>query len=285
MKVFVLYTYFVLCFISPFTFGQTTSPYDSLLYHIGNIQSAHPDSAMDLIQSIKGKAHSQNDLFAIMKINTFEGLDYYYKSEYDSASVKYFKALELAEKIGDRLQKGIILNNLGSLYFDIEQYSSAQTYYDSAYQIMLQANNVKWLSKITGNYAGVLFMKGETDQSIELLKASIAYGLQAKSYISVAGAYGNLAMVLSSTNKEEDALAIFEKGIQMLDSVGDKRGVCIVQQRLGELLSSLGEFEKAESLLYKTLQLSYSIEHSESVMNTHLTLSKFYEQTHQKTVR
>lgn len=248
-----------------------------MLNHIGEIQMTLPDSALNLINDIKEKIEHSDDKFALMKLTNFEGLDFYLRSEFDSASAKYFDALELAEELNDIIHKGIILNNLGSLYFDLNQYDNAQKYYDQAYEIMLKENNVKWLSKITGNYAGVSFMQGDMDRSIELLQESIDYGVQAESFISVAGAYGNLAMVLSSLDRKEEALAIFDKGLTMLDSVGDQRGACIVMQKLGDLLAQLGEHDKAQEVLYNTLGMAHEIQHYESIMNAHLTLSKFYE--------
>jgi two-component sensor histidine kinase len=261
--------------------GQN-SPYDSILRHAGDIQLTLPDSALSILADIKPKAQAEDDQFALMKIITFEGLDHYYKSEYDLASEKYFEALELAEHNNFRLHKGILCNNLGSLYFDMKQYKKAQAFYDSAYVIMTEKHNVKWLSKITGNYAGVYFMQGDMDGAIALLEESIDYGLEAASFVSVAGAYGNLAMVLTQLNRKEEALAIFDKGLTMLDSVGDKRGVCIVKQKLGALLADMNENEKAAAVLYSTLALAHEIKHHESVMNSHLTLANYFEKTGQK---
>ncbi|MCB9195487.1 MAG: tetratricopeptide repeat protein [Flavobacteriales bacterium] len=260
-----------------FTHSQSKSSFESILNDIGEIQTYNQDSALKLIISIKPQVIEANDPFALMKLTNFEGLDYYYRSNYDSASIKYFEALKIAVSTQDLLHKGIIFNNLGSLHFDLSQYDEAQTYFDSAYQIMTQIQNVKWLSKVTGNAAGVKFMKGEFDESISLLEESINYGLAAQSYISVAGAYGNLAMVLTSMDRKQEALEIFNKGLSMLDSVGDKRGVCIVQQKLGELLLSIGENSQAESVLNSNLKLAYQIEHFESIMNTHLALANYFE--------
>ena len=99
-----------------------------MLNHIGEIQMTLPDSALNLINDIKEKIEHSDDKFALMKLNNFEGLDFYLRSEFDSASAKYFDALELAEELNDIIHKGIILNNLGSLYFDLNQYDNAQKY-------------------------------------------------------------------------------------------------------------------------------------------------------------
>jgi len=259
-----------------------TAMIDSMIFHVGEIQTEEPDSAMSILLEAEALAHGVADSIALMRISNFKGLDAYYKADFEQAAGHYFRSLKMAERHNRGDLVGIVSNNLGTLYFDLKELDRSQVYFERAYDIMHRKKNFKWLANITGNQAGIAYMKGSYEEAIELLKVSITYGIKAGNFRAVAGAYGNLAMVYTNQHLETDALETFERGVSMLDSAGDKRGISIVLNKLSRLQFSLGDREAAISTANKALELAEKIGNAESISNTHENLSAFLEETDPK---
>jgi|GEM_PF-1739199 len=273
---------FIVVFLSSFAGAQSkfrpndTLVIDSLLFHAGEIQRSHADSAFNIISRCEKIALETGDSIALIKVKSLTGIYYNMKSDYDQATTWFFDALQMAERHKRELQIGMICNNLGAVYFDLNQYEQSELYYERAYGIMDQLQNVKWLSNISSNLAGVFFMKQDFDRAIELLNEAIEYGIKAGNFESVSGSYANLAMVMQQLGRTDEALLTFDKGVNMLESVGDKRGVCIVLNKLGELQYQLEDRESAKATIKRCLTLAKEVDHKESVMKAYKTMAEVY---------
>jgi len=275
---------FFILFLTSFANGQNwsrpgdTITIDSLLFHAGEIQRSHADSAYQIIQNCEKIALETGDSIALIKVKSLTGIYFNMKSDHDQATIWFFDALQMAERFHQHLQIGMICNNLGAVYFDLSQFEQSELYYEKAYGIMEKLNNVKWLSNISSNLAGVFFMKHDFDRAIELLNEAIDYGVQAGNFESVSGSYANLAMVMEQLGRQNEALLTFEKGVSMLDSVGDKRGVCIVLNKLGELQFNMGDSPSAIETIGRCLVLATKVDHKESIMKAYKIMSTIYNE-------
>jgi two-component sensor histidine kinase/Tfp pilus assembly protein PilF len=269
-------------FLSSFASSQSrlrpndTLVVDSLLFQAGEIQRSYQDSAYQLISRCEKIAIETGDSIALMKVKTLNGIHFEMQADFDQATTLFFEALAMAERFNRDTEIGMLCNNLGTVYFDLKQFEQSEIYYQRAFEIMNDLNNVKWLSNVSSNLAGVFFVKNDFDRAIELLNEAIKYGVQAGNFESVSGSYANLAMVMQQLGRTDEALATFEKGVGMLDSVGDKRGVCIVLNKLGELQYQMADPTSAKKTISRCIALAKQVDHKESIMNAYKTMSAIY---------
>jgi two-component sensor histidine kinase/Tfp pilus assembly protein PilF len=273
---------FFTLFLSSFASSQIrlrpndTLVVDSLLFQAGEIQRSYQDSAYQLISRCEKIAIETGDSIALMKVKTLNGIHFEMQADFDQATTLFFEALAMAERFNRDTEIGMLCNNLGTVYFDLKQFEQSEIYYQRAFEIMNDLNNVKWLSNVSSNLAGVFFVKNDFDRAIELLNEAIKYGVQAGNFESVSGSYANLAMVMQQLGRTDEALATFEKGVGMLDSVGDKRGVCIVLNKLGELQYQMADPTSAKKTISRCIALAKQVDHKESIMNAYKTMSAIY---------
>jgi len=145
---------------------------------------------------------------------------------------------------------------LGALYFDILDYESSKMYYETTLKIMSDQNDTSWIARIYGNLAGVYFMSQDYAKSIETLNKSIELGISIGNYTIVGGALSNLAQLYMSLNDENAAFEAYDRGAFLLDSVGDKRGVCITFQEKGDALVQHNKLVEARNMYKKVLLTS-----------------------------
>lgn len=82
---------------------------------------------------------------------------------FDSASVYYKKALELADKRHGQTQKGTVLTSLGNISKDRGEYAAALEYYQAALQ---SADHPKFLDTEYYNLGDIYHALGETDSAL-----------------------------------------------------------------------------------------------------------------------
>lgn len=200
-----------------------------------------------------------------MRATNCLGVCDYIKGNYDAATRHYFDALKTSEQLELLVDEGVVCNNLGALYFDIQQLDESAKFYERAMRIMTAENDTVWRSKIAGNLAGVYFMREEYDRAIDALHLSIELGLQSNRLEAVGGARSNLAMVYRTLGQNDRAVETIASGIQLLDSIGDRRGVCIAMNELANLYYEVSDYAMAETTYQQSLARATEIGHKESI--------------------
>lgn len=250
---------------------------DSLIKKGSDRIYSNTDSSFQYFQEASNIALNCRDSFGIAKVTNYLGLYHYLKNNYDLASEFYFKALRLSERNKFIKDEGIVNNNLGSLFFDLEEYQKSKKYYERSLDIMSKLQDSIWIARIYGNLAGVYFMNQEYQKSIETLNKSVDLGIKTKNFVVIGSALSNLAMVHMTLNDTEAAFEAYDRGAYLLDSVGDKRGVCIVLQEKADALVTHKRYSLATETYEQVLKRAYKISHKESIMKSYKGLFDIQE--------
>ena len=83
------------------------------------------------------------------------------KGNYVSALNLFNKALEILKKYPRAAYEGILLNNVGSIHLEMQDYDNALYYYQMSEKIQLKENNKLGLALAYGNIGNVLKKKGQ----------------------------------------------------------------------------------------------------------------------------
>src|SRR4029453_9603682 len=68
-------------------------------------------------------------------------IGYTFQGRYDEALTCYMRVLELLEENDDKKERSVILNNVGLVYFKLNDYDKALFYYDKSLQLKKQLEN------------------------------------------------------------------------------------------------------------------------------------------------
>jgi signal transduction histidine kinase len=204
-----------------------------------------------------------------------------------------FKALEIRKQIKDSVGIMSSYIKLGTAYFELAKYAESQRFYNKAITYAKALNDEVNLLKIYQNSANVLEANGSTEQALVLHKdiqvlakklgedgiliVSLGntgsvyrklkmYPESRKAYeeaeilIKKSGdeeqlalVYQGLGVLESDQKNKKEALQYYLKAYKIYENIGSGYSTAVVAGNIGNVYSSLGEFEKAEAYLKESL--------------------------------
>ncbi|MBU2905046.1 tetratricopeptide repeat protein [Arenibacter algicola] len=193
---------------------------------------------------------------------TYQELDSILKPKRSDTTYMRFFDMESARKkylIG----QSYALNQLGRKYRDISNYSKAVALHEKALQAAVDANNLEF-RVYSLNMLGVVYRRSDAikialdynQEALELAESeeNPSDGLKRSINVSL-NSIGNLYSIL----KQYDiAIAQFKKSMALEKELGNKLGLAINYQNIGECLEYKGELE--EALHYYRTSLDYNNE-------------------------
>ncbi|MCA6440693.1 MAG: tetratricopeptide repeat protein [Chitinophagaceae bacterium] len=158
----------------------------------------------------------------LIRLHNGVGASFYSMTRYREAEAAYFKALKIAEKNTDTLFSGIILRNLGMV-------------------------NKAWK---------------HFDRALQYYKRSLGFLTLAKNNQQLAGAYQSLGILMSDTQKPEEAIHYFENAYEINKKIGLKIEMARNLVNIGVDLNTLKRHRKAFIVLQEALELNKSFQNA-----------------------
>lgn len=166
------------------------------------------------------------------------------------------KALHLADSLGEKLKKAVILVNMGSFYIDDEKYELGMRYLRLAKAGLATLGHRNAMAA-TLNNMGVGYRKLKMLDSAEVsLQTALAIRLELQNEPGISACYTNLGDLSSDRKNYVEAISYYEKGIVL----SAKRGIYWneIEQRLGigNAYEQLDNGRKALSHYQKAFELA-----------------------------
>lgn len=179
-----------------------------------NLSLEFCDKAINLAQKEKA------DSLLALAFKT-QGINYYYLREFDSSLVYYNKSIISFEALGNKIQVGKMLGNIGLIYKNKGEYSKALEYYLEEVDIFLSINYIKGLSGIYSNI-GVLFVSmGEYEKAENKFQKALAIADQNNNDGEKVKALSNLGALYEKQDRLDEALKAFEKSRSLIVNNGN----------------------------------------------------------------
>ena len=197
--------------------------------------------------------------------NTYRGLDSILKPKRsDTTFMRYFNKAAANKKF--YVGQAYALNQLGRRYRDISQFQKAISLHKSALEVAIKADNLEFRI-YSLNMLGVIYRKSDAiktaldyhQEALELAETEKKPSEGIKRSINVSlNSIGNLYLTL----KQYDiAIAQFKRSMELEKELGNKLGLAINHQNIGECLEQKGELEEALH------QYSASLEYNNEINN------------------
>jgi len=256
--------FFLLFFLSTATccFSQQQYLIDSLNFVINNSNSNKEkvkayflleekllfrdfDACLSASQNGAELASKINDSSSFGGFQDAIGRAYYFKGDYDSAAIYYYKALAILRRTGDRSREAITLNDLGKLYRKTKDLDRALQMYDEAFDIYKKMNDENGMATIL-NESGVVFeYKEDYTEAISRYKRSLA--IRQKMNDSVGIAYslnfiGGAATLQKNFREAEDNLL---RSLQLRKLLKDSFSIALSYGDLGFMYKEENDLDKA----------------------------------------
>ena len=207
---------------------------------------------------------------------------YYAKADFPKAFDNYFKALKIAEEIGNKKLQISNLSNLGVAYDDQQDFPKALEYYFKSLRLLEQIDNKRAMSIALGNIGTAYFHLNDLKKALEYYEKALVLNKQLENIGGIASNLGNMGSVYSQQNDPARSLECNKDSYKYNELLGAKEGMCINLNNIGTDYTSLKKYVEAERNLKWSYNMAQEIGYVEMIKKNHEHLANLYELTNKK---
>jgi two-component sensor histidine kinase len=187
-----------------------------------------------------------------------KGFVYKLKGEYIKALVAYNRALELIGDADPKI-KITILNNIGNLYADQNNYISALAYYQKAKLLAAAEKDEKAIAYALNNIGNVYFSQKNYDLALLNFDSSLQIKNKIGDKRGAANSLGNIARVHFERAALDSAKLYLIQAEEIYLQIKDQAGLAEVYFHFGDLYIAQGDENQGVAYYEKCLQTSSAI--------------------------
>jgi class 3 adenylate cyclase len=181
------------------------------------------------------------------------GFYYFNRSSFLEAQDWWLQSLEAYKAAGDLDGEANMLNNLGSIQYNLGNYAKALEYFLPSYELSEKHGYKLRLATATNNI-GLIYMSkpGTYPQALEYLRKALKLAEELNDEDNIGTSHANIGDVYMNMNKDSEALSEYLKAKQALGSTSTY--LPYVQTKIGMIYQRKGDYNEA----LKWLDLAYN---------------------------
>jgi len=166
-----------------------------------------------------------NDIFIAMDLNnigaTFrtKGLISKNNEDFLEALDNFYECLKLTRKTGYKRAEVEVLNNIGTVHTDLENYHRALGYFQSGYKLAEEIKDVKSTGMILNNIGIVHFYLGDYEKSTEYYERAINLAVDIGGEKILWEAYLERAKAFEKQDKFSEAIESYKESIKTIENI------------------------------------------------------------------
>ncbi|MEA5534048.1 tetratricopeptide repeat protein [Crocosphaera sp. XPORK-15E] len=199
-----------------------------------------------------------------------------YPEEKETMLRCYYKALEIAERIGDKQGKASSSHNLGLAYKSLGQYQQAIQYYQQSLAIFTEINDCNGEANSYNNLGNAYYCLGQYYKAIEHHQKSLEILIKIEDKQGKASSYNNLGNAYKYLGQYQKAREYYQQSLMILQKTGDLHHQTIAYNNLGNIHEALGQYQQAIEYYQKSLSIAENIKDVQSQANSYNNLGSIY---------
>jgi len=230
----------------------------SIVFSIGLI---YPDSIKTDIQRIEW-------LFSKGKKNLFTNLD--------SADLFTNEAI----KIQNTIKPNDFLGSLYQLKGNIELYrgnnKKAIQYYEKAYHLFLNKNNLTGLSGVIYNLGIIYFNSSQFDMALEKNMEALKYAQKIPDSVLISDCYSSISFIYSEKKNYNKALEFLKHSLEIDKSLNYTIGLAYSYSNIADIYENLGILDSVVNNRHKSLKLFKELKNDQGLAMCYNGLGSYY---------
>lgn len=199
-----------------------------------------------------------------------------------AAIEKYLESLPLYRAAGDRANEGIALNNIGSIYDDLDEKQKALDWYGQALQLARAVGDTAGEAATLNNICVVYDSLGRRQQALDCYLRALSLRRAARDRAGEATSLSNIGTVYDSLGEKQKALDYYQQSLQLTRAAGDRAGEGLTLNNIGKVYGDLGDVRKALDYYLKALPLHQGAQNSVGEAATLTNIGTAYDALGQK---
>lgn len=267
----------LLCLFRPVSgYAQATAHEAELKSANKLIKDGFPDSAIVLTDHIIDEARARKDTGTLVQAVGVKAFAFAQQQKTKEATALYFEALKLCRRPADDAQASFICNELGYLYFEESDFSTAKTYFRQDLAIKRQMRDSGGVGDQLINLAGIHRLLREYDSTTILLK-EVGGILSRQPDPTLSGYYHNATgNLMQATERLDSAVQHYQKAIYFFRLSHKYVDLFKALYNTGVLQVARGRYSEAIDYLLQSERLADSLQATREKMTISKGLAEAY---------
>ena len=242
--------------------------------------------ALETIEQTLSVSKKRNDSLSIALCHSITGIIYKETNEPEKALAAYQLTLDILSQMQDvdKMRKAEVLNNIGNVYFGLEEYDKALEYYEAFRKMILETQKMPLVALSTVAIGNVYVQQGRIDTAITLFSSVInTLDPEKDEYpalMSIGSAYDNMANAYYKQQRYEKALIWTKKSMAFFDKYQSKERSSLYSL-LTKIAIGLKNYAAAINYAQKGIALAKSTNVRGGALPFYQLLSEAYEANNQ----
>jgi DNA-binding NtrC family response regulator/tetratricopeptide (TPR) repeat protein len=198
------------------------------------------------------------------------------RGEQSRAIALHMRALKHAELAHDSRAIGLAHYELGLCYKQVGDTGIVRDHLTEAASALHAAGDRRHLALVHSLSAVLLAQSGRYDEATTALRHGERLAMAIPADDVLAGIVHNQANVALMCHQHDQALALAERSVALHQSLGTSHGLAVALATLGQILVQLGDLERAEQVLTRTLEVRSPVQFQETTGAVFDTLAQIH---------
>jgi hydrogenase-4 transcriptional activator len=198
------------------------------------------------------------------------------RGEQSRAIALHARALKHAELAHDSRAIGLAHYELALGYRGVGDSGIVREHLTEAASALHAAGDRRHLALVHSLSAVLLAQSGRTDEATAALRQGERLAMMIHADDVLAGIVHNQANVALMRHRHDEALALAERSVNLHQSLGSGHGLAVALATLGQIFVQLGDLERAEQILTRTLEVRSPVQFHETTGAVFDTLAQIH---------
>jgi DNA-binding NtrC family response regulator/tetratricopeptide (TPR) repeat protein len=198
------------------------------------------------------------------------------RGEQSRAIALHTRALKHAESAHDSRGIGLAHYELGLCYEQVGDSGIVREHLTEAASALHAAGDRRHLALVHSLSAVLLAQAGRSDEASTSLRQAERLAVAIEADDVLAGIVHNQANVALMRHRHDQALALAERSVAIHEKIGSGHGLAVALATLGQICVQLGDLERAEHVLNRTLELRSPVQFHETTGAVFDTLAQIH---------
>ena len=198
------------------------------------------------------------------------------RAEQSRAIALHTRALKHADLAHDSRAIGLAHYELALSYKQVGDSGIVREHLTEAASALHAAGDRRHLALVHSLSAVLLAQAGRLEEASSALRQGERLAMAIPADDVLAGIVHNQANVALMRHRHDEALALAERSVSLHQSLGSGHGLAVALATLGQIFVQLGDLERAEQILNRTLEVRSSVQYRETTGAVFDTLAQIH---------
>ncbi|MGD9928809.1 MAG: tetratricopeptide repeat protein [Mangrovibacterium sp.] len=236
------------------------------------------DTTSSYLEQAQRLANQLRHDSALIVIQNYYGLANFNRGNFHEATACYYAGLELAEASGNLAQKSKLLNNLGMIYDELEDYDKAISLYRQSHAIDSLVGNEAGVMRSFINLAISYQNKNLADTAFVINKKALVLAERLKDSLSLVNIINNQGTIEYDRKHYAESLAFYQEALALYRSMNNQDGIATTLNNIGLVYLDQKEYPQALSSFLAALDIVNEIGLYNLSGNVYSNLAVYYEE-------